>query len=208
MQQQTKDFLTIFEFVTPIPLNLRLKAARARQPKKVDVFKAGKLIGRSGASYAGYERGDVAIPPELLRILAKAWNAPELLEPDDPATGFAPYVGSLPASKWAPSEHDGSTFISVPREYADGNHVVATIRGDSMFPTIHDGDKVIIRSTSSPPIGKIAVVRAGGGDYTVKRYMMVGGRAILVADNEDTDPIEPRESEIVGYVVRLIDRPL
>lgn len=207
MQHESQDFLAIFEIVSILPLNLRLKAARARQPKKIDVFEAGKLIGRSGASYAGYERGTVSIPPEFLPILANAWNAPELLEPDEPETALIPYVGSLPASTWEPNVHDGSTFITVPKQYADGRHVVTMVKGDSMFPTLHDGDLVIVRSTNSPPIGKIVVARAGS-DYTVKRYVRVGAREVLAADNDQADPIEPRESEIVGYIVRLIDRSL
>ena len=45
----------------------------------------------------------------------------------------------------------------------------AIVRGSSMTPTLHDGDRLLVRYGATPVVGQIAVVRFSDGVVAVKR---------------------------------------
>jgi signal peptidase I len=49
---------------------------------------------------------------------------------------------------------------------------VAVVRGRSMLPTLHDGDRLLVRHGATPRVGDLAVVRLPDGVVAVKRVTM------------------------------------
>jgi signal peptidase I len=46
---------------------------------------------------------------------------------------------------------------------------LAVVRGRSMEPTLHEGDRLLVRHGATPRVGRLAVVRLPGGPVSVKR---------------------------------------
>ncbi|GGY95963.1 S24 family peptidase [Novosphingobium colocasiae] len=78
-----------------------------------------------------------------------------------------------------------------------------SVTGDSMEPTLRDGDEILVDCTPAPLRDGVHVVRLGD-TLLVKRVAAGGGgRIALLSDNPAYRPIEcaPGEAEIVGRVV-------
>ncbi|MCW5941071.1 MAG: hypothetical protein KIS66_02495 [Fimbriimonadaceae bacterium] len=82
--------------------------------------------------------------------------------------------------------------------------VVATIRGDSMSPRLHDGDLVVVELDPSPRTGRIVVARTEDGEVTVKTLLRdKHGDHVLQAVNKE-HRVVPKESCVVGYIVAVL----
>jgi SOS-response transcriptional repressor LexA len=80
------------------------------------------------------------------------------------------------------------------------------VAGDSMEPTLRDGDMVLIDQSQSEVIfGKIYVVGIDDDGIVVKRLEKKPGKLVLVSDNRDLyDPMEIELHE--GASVRIVGR--
>ncbi|KQT93895.1 hypothetical protein ASG49_02775 [Marmoricola sp. Leaf446] len=91
---------------------------------------------------------------------------------------------------------------------------MALVRGRSMEPTLHDGDRLLVRYAVAPRPGDVAVVRFADGVVAVKRLDHHGADGWWVARD---NPGEGRDSWSAGavtdadvlarVVVRLWPRP-
>jgi repressor LexA len=78
------------------------------------------------------------------------------------------------------------------------------VRGDSMINAgILDGDKVVIRPQQSADDGQIVVARIGD-EATVKRLSRKNGQVWLLPENENYDPIDGSEAELIGLVKAVV----
>ena len=78
------------------------------------------------------------------------------------------------------------------------------VRGDSMINAgILSGDKVVVRPQQSAMDGQIVVARIGD-EATVKRLLRRNGQVWLMPENENYDPIDGREAEIIGIVKAVV----
>ena len=192
-------------------MNVRLRQARLRQYPKVTQACAAAVVGRSVTQYGDYERGKVEPPQEILEKLANLWDAPELVSDfalsGVPKEGLVVDWGKVPCGgDWMPAAEP--TYTSVPSEYAHDNNRSVTISGESMAPTLFDGDKVIVRLTKNPMPGTIVLVLSSEGEMTVKRYKFKDGNPVLLSDNPDYPPADTRDCEFVGQVISLYARDL
>ena len=74
------------------------------------------------------------------------------------------------------------------------------VRGDSMINAgILSGDKVVVRPQQSADDGQIVVARIGD-EATVKRLRRRGGQVWLMPENDNYEPIDGTEAEIIGLV--------
>jgi phage repressor protein C with HTH and peptisase S24 domain len=74
---------------------------------------------------------------------------------------------------------------------------VAVVRGRSMLPTLHDGDRLLVRHGATPRVGDLAVVRLPDGVVAVKRVTMRQRDGWWV---ERDNPAEGVDSWLVGAV--------
>ena len=78
------------------------------------------------------------------------------------------------------------------------------VRGDSMINAgILDGDKVVIRPQQTADDGQIVVARIGE-EATCKRLRRRGGKIWLMPENDNYDPIDGTDAEIIGLVKAVV----
>ena len=86
-----------------------------------------------------------------------------------------------------------------------GHAATLPARGESMAPTIHDGDMMLVdeRDRRVGARGAVFVIRLDG-TLMVKRVARADGRLAITSDNPDYAPIPPRppaEVDVLGRVV-------
>lgn len=78
------------------------------------------------------------------------------------------------------------------------------VRGDSMVGAgILSGDKVVVRPQQTARDGQIVVARIGD-EATVKRLYRRNGEIWLLPENENYEPIDGTEAEIIGLVKAVV----
>jgi transcriptional regulator with XRE-family HTH domain len=80
----------------------------------------------------------------------------------------------------------------------------ASGRGDSMAPTIHDGDLVLLDRSQRQVVEQDALWAYTVGDFgAIKRLRMKGNRVVILSDNPSVPPDEELAEE-VNIVARVI----
>ena len=78
------------------------------------------------------------------------------------------------------------------------------VRGDSMVGAgILSGDKVVVRPQQNADDGQIVVARIGD-EATVKRLRCRSGEVWLMPENDNYEPIDGREAELIGIVKAVV----
>ena len=78
------------------------------------------------------------------------------------------------------------------------------VRGDSMIGAgILSGDKVVVRPQQTASDGQIVVARIGD-EATVKRLRRRDGQIWLMPENDNYEPIDGSEAEIIGLVKAVV----
>lgn len=106
-------------------------------------------------------------------------------------------------------------IIELPMSMISGGHkadyFVLQVKGNSMFPRLLDGDKILCKRTDSVDSGSLAVIIYNGDDATVKKVNFVSGEdwleLIPFNPEYETRRIEGSELEqcrVIGKVVKLI----
>ena len=159
---------------------------------------ASRMGYRSKSSITKIEKGINDIPQNKLEDFADAletstaWllgldsggEVPRGVEPM-PRMARVPLVGSIACGTPITAEQNIERYIGVPADWhAD---FALTCHGDSMAPTIRDGDIVCIRRQPEVEQGQIAAVRIGE-EATLKHFHRQGGAVVLLADNAAVCP--------------------
>ena len=78
------------------------------------------------------------------------------------------------------------------------------VRGDSMINAgILSGDKVVVRPQQTADNGQIVVARIGD-EATVKRLRRRSGEIWLLPENDNYEPIDGTDAEIIGIVKAVV----
>ena len=86
----------------------------------------------------------------------------------------------------------------------DPNCFALRVRGDSMVgAAILSGELVVVRPQQHADDGQIVVARIGD-EATVKRLRRRNGQVWLMPENDNYDPIDGTEAEIIGLVKAVI----
>ena len=159
---------------------------------------AQRMGYRSKSSITKLEKGINDIPQSKVEELAAALQTtpayllgldthcppPPGSEPL-PAMTREPLVGSIACGSPITAEQNIESYIGVPAAWhAD---FALTCHGDSMAPTICDGDIVCIRCQPEVEQGEIAAVRIGD-EATLKHFHRQGDAVMLIADNAAVCP--------------------
>lgn len=83
-------------------------------------------------------------------------------------------------------------------------YFMVRVKGESMMPTIADGDTVLVRKQSDVENGEIAVVLIDGEDATIKRVYKSEQGITLVADNPSVYPPHFYSNEEIGSLPVII----
>ena len=159
---------------------------------------AQRMGYRSKSSITKLEKGINDLPQSKVEELAQALETTPaaLLGLDAPCAcppGFeplptmvqVPLIGSIACGTPITAEQNIECYIGVPAAWhAD---FALTCHGDSMSPTICNGDIVCIRCQPEVEQGEIAAVRVGE-EATLKHFHRQGNAVMLLADNAAVCP--------------------
>ena len=159
---------------------------------------ARRMGYRSRSSITKLEKGINDLPQSKVEELAQALETtpaallglgapcacPPGFEPL-PAMVQVPLIGSIACGTPITAEQNIECYIGVPAAWhAD---FALTCHGDSMAPTICNGDIVCIRCQPEVEQGEIAAVRVGE-EATLKHFHRQGDAVMLLADNAAVCP--------------------
>ena len=159
---------------------------------------------------AGYGEGtsvdDARVADRLARLqqdltdLRAALDPRDMQEPESWRGKRLPLLGQIQAGELHEALQNPDDWVDVPDFVGKDARFALRVRGDSMSPTLLEGDMVTVKEQPSAEPGQL-VVAAVDGEVTLKRYDMVDGVPSLVADNDAWAPVRcgPRV-RIVGVV--------
>lgn len=187
---------------------------------------AQKLGYKSRSSIAKIENGVRDVPRSQIVELAKALGTtPSVLmgwEDDKPADTLTvlptekihmiPVFGSVAAGFGAYASSDILEYIPlyIENDCDVENTICITVKGQSMYPKIEEGDRIVVRRQDSVDNGRIAVVMIGD-EAVVKRVECEKNRLTLISINPEYPPrvIEGKDLEdvrIVGLVQEVMKK--
>lgn len=148
------------------------------------------------ASVSNWEAGKTLPDTKYLSRLMDIFNVPmDYLFSDEPRRELdsiriirnaVPIVGSIACGQKITPDTNPDGYADLPEGISAD--FALKCKGDSMSPTLLDGDIVLIRSQPEVENGQIAAVNVGG-ETTLKRVYMRGDGIHLIADNPGFQPI-------------------
>ena len=193
---------------------LRLKAGLTQDQL------AEKLNYKSYTTVAKWESGVSEPPLSKTHELANIFNVnidnlvhtnlekPELAFVDISSSIKIPVVGKIPAGVPVEAIEDIVDYIDIPEDWikGDSEYIGLEVKGDSMYPVMLDGDRVVIRVQPSAETGDICACYVNGFDATLKRIALTSNSITLKPENPSYPPktyTHPGEVTIVGKVVEI-----
>ena len=118
-----------------------------------------------------------------------------------------PVLGRVAAGygKEAVEEVIGQIEIS-PTMASKGEFFGLLIKGDSMIPTLYDGDTVIVERTDDAESGDLVIALVNGSDATCKRLQKYAEGIALIPQNPVYEPLRFTESEIDTTPVKILGK--
>ncbi len=111
-----------------------------------------------------------------------------------------PLVGHVAAGSPILAEQNIEDHIALSSDLAQEGWFFLKVRGDSMINAgILDGDMVLVRPQPSADNGQIIVAMVEG-EATCKRLDRRNGTVKLLPENEEYQPIEAPDAQVVGLV--------
>lgn len=117
------------------------------------------------------------------------------------------YEEGVQAGFPSPAEDFKEQKLSLDKKYLNNPEATFLIKvvGDSMYPTLHVGDILIVKSDIDFTDDKIGIISVNNTNFTVKRYDKK--KEVLIADNKKFNNIYIQEEDTLlclGVVVNLI----
>lgn len=203
---------------------------RIRQRRKflgLSVDELAEKLGKNRATVYRYESNDIEkLPTTVLEPLADALKTtPAYLmgwEDDKPTDTLTvlptdkihmiPVFGSVAAGFGAYASSDIIEYIPlyIENDCDVADTICITVKGQSMYPKIEEGDRIVVRRQDSVDNGRIAVVMIGD-EAVVKRVECEKNKLTLISINPEYPPrvIEGKDLEdvrIVGLVQEVMKK--
>jgi SOS-response transcriptional repressor LexA len=164
-----------------------------------------EAIGDSPADWlraAGYEeepRPEPQPPAEAFQIEGTAGAyVPR------PSDAYLPVLGTLKGGVVVEVEEDnGAEVFPCLAEHASQADYVVRITGDSMWPSLIEGDFIAVKKTSTANVGELVVAKIDDSTYVKKLAKLSRSKMTLASINPLYAPIETDKGHIVGKVVWL-----
>ncbi len=185
---------------------------RARVPSYALTVRIGDALDapREALAAAGYDYG---LNPEAaadadrldrqrrdLAALEREIDASAAPDLDVGGTCGIPVLGQVQAGSIHEAIADAGEHVMIPGRLLGDPDFLLRVRGDSMSPTLVEGDLVGIRTQAQADPGQL-VVAAIDEEITLKRYDLVAGQPVLLADNPAWRPVSvTSRARIVGVV--------
>lgn len=202
------------------------KLKKARVDANLSQAEMAEKLGLNVRTYGSYERGERDVSTALLRNICQILNisSDELLDTRQPKPAdtltvlpaekihMIPVFGSVAAGFGAYASSDIIEYIPlyIENDCDVENTICITVKGQSMYPKIEEGDRIVVRRQDSVDNGRIAVVMIGD-EAVVKRVECEKNKLTLISINPEYPPrvIEGKDLEdvrIVGLVQEVMKK--
>lgn len=201
------------------------RLAEAMKIREVSQTELHERTGINKSSISTYLKGGYEARQNKVYEIARALNVSEpwLMGYDVPMTRVSP---AAPRKKGVKIPVLGYVAAGIPFEAIEnvideeeidevlarhGEYFGLVVHGDSMTPTINDGDIVIVKKQSTARTGDIALVMVNGDEATVKEIKIQEDGLVLIGHNPTVFPpkffaareIETLPVSIGGVIVEL-----
>ncbi len=128
-------------------------------------------------------------------------------EPIEPYKGFIPSVvipvlARVPAGFPEEIQDEVIEYITVPGVPKKSYAVI--VKGESMAPTIKEGDYAIFLPAQDVINGDIVITQNGWGETYIKRYRRRKDKHFLTSDNPEYPTIDIKDTDkIIGKVIKI-----
>lgn len=127
-------------------------------------------------------------------------------EEAEPALNRVPVLGNVAAGAPILAEECVEDYLAFDTEGRSGEHFALRIRGDSMIEAgIMPHDYVVVHRQPVAQNGDI-VIALLGEEATCKRFSRERGKIWLLPENQNYDPIDGTDCQILGKVVAVMRR--
>ena len=125
-----------------------------------------------------------------------------------PQTKKVPVVGSVAAGKPLWAAKDITEFIPIPEELSGNEEsFMVKVEGDSMIGDhILDGDYVMVNPQQDADNGDIVIALLNQEEVTIKRLYKKDDQIILQPSNPLYQPINTKDTIILGKVIGILRR--
>ena len=184
-------------------------------------------LGIGWQTWIRYEKGERAVPSYVIDKLIQMGINPlwlftgegemELKLPEGwPPPGAhqveqIPVFGHIPAG-WPEkieAQEKPLSYIYVPKDWISTGTIALVVQGDSMVPTLKNGEIALVEPVSSPPKDGTIVVASWNGEYTIKEIRHTQHKILLIPHNPKfrTIELDPEISEIriIGRIYKIIN---
>ena len=118
-----------------------------------------------------------------------------------------PLLGTVAAGIPISAIEDIQGYVEIPERWThSGEYFALTIKGDSMFPDIHDGDIVIVKSQPVADNNDIVIASVNGDEATCKRLKRYETELCLVPINPDYETMRFTPQEVNTLPVSVLGK--
>lgn len=118
-----------------------------------------------------------------------------------------PVLGTVPAGIPLEAIEEVLDYEEITEDMArNGKYIALQIKGDSMLPTICNGDVVIVRLQPDVESGETAIVMVNGDDATCKKVVKHTSGITIVPNNPAYEPRFFTNEEISSTPVRILGK--
>ena len=205
-------------------MNFKTRLKQLRNERGISQRQLAEFLKVAPSTISMYENGQREPNFEVLESLADFFNVDlnyllgktnkttKIILDSESSKGIQiPVLGTVPAGIPITAVEDIIDYEEIPKSWENqGEFFGLKIKGDSMYPTLENGDVVIVRKQSTADNGDTVIVMVNGDDATCKRYERSDTGIMLIPNNNAYAPafytneeIETLPLTIIGKVVEL-----
>lgn len=194
-----------------------LQIKKLRESRGMDQQTFADKIGTSRVNVARYETGTRKANQDILFKIAQSFNTninyffplpKNTVEINKNFFRQVPLVGTIACGTPTLAEENIDDYVPMffGEKYKDDIVFALNCKGNSMWPTLNDGDIVFVKQQSSVEDGEIAAVLVNDNEEaTLKRIKHINNEVLLMPDNtNEFSPIilnKKNPGKILGKVI-------
>lgn len=193
-----------------------------RKQKHITQEELGKVLDIQKAAISKYENGRAEPSTEVLKKMSAYFgvsidyllgNSPAKLSAQKVGRGVrVPVLGRVVAGIPIEAVQEILDYEEItPELAATGDYFALQVKGDSMLPTLKDGDVVIVKKQPTVNSGDIAIILVNGNEATVKEVKESPAGITLIGHNVavytpqfyTNEEIKSLPVQVLGKVVEM-----